>query len=128
MKTKIFAKSKKTIYNKTKRHKKIEKSKEYKINKKIKKVLPLVSKAYEQGSFVNEDEKMVYRLAIGLKPNQWLRVEDKTYGSRDYSTNIKIQQAKTCSNIPCNDCMKKEMIRTMTEKHKEIYLANGGVL
>ncbi len=41
---------------------------------KIKKVLNLVSKAYEHDSFVNEDEKMVHKLATTLHPNQWLHV------------------------------------------------------
>ncbi len=62
---------------------------------KIKKVLPLVSKAYEQDSFVNEDDKMVHRLAMGLAPNQWLRLEDRKYGARDYKSDINIQQDKT---------------------------------
>jgi hypothetical protein len=58
--------------------------------RKVKNALPLVSKAYEQGSFVNEDEKMVHRLAMGLAPNQWLRLEDKEHGARDYSLTSKI--------------------------------------
>jgi hypothetical protein len=55
---------------------------------KIKKVLHLVSKAYDHDSFVNEDEKMVNKLAMKLQPNQWLRVSDNNF--KNYTTlNIK---------------------------------------
>lgn len=58
---------------------------------KIKKVLHLISKAYEHDSLVNEDEEMVHKIATTLKPNQWLRVDKTPY---DYSKSIDIIQTK----------------------------------
>jgi hypothetical protein len=56
---------------------------------KIKKVLHLVSKAYEHDSFVNEDEKMVHKLSMNLHPNQWLHVGDNNFNN---FINLNIEQ------------------------------------
>lgn len=54
---------------------------------KIAKVAHLIPKWYADASIVNEPP-IIAKISKLLKPNQWLRLEDKRYGSYDYSKPI----------------------------------------
>ena len=58
---------------------------------KIAKVSHLISKWYDEGSFVSPVE-LVSRISKMLRPNQWLRVENARYGGYDYNKPIIYKQ------------------------------------
>jgi hypothetical protein len=57
--------------------------------KKIRKVIPLISEYYDEGSLVNE-KPLVEKLAKLLKPNQWLKLDKEP---REYNTKMYWKQS-----------------------------------
>jgi hypothetical protein len=65
-----------------------KKSKLNNANSKIKKVIPLISKYYDEDSLVNE-KSFVKKISKLLKPNQWIRTEVEP---REYNITMKYKQ------------------------------------